>query len=211
MTPVQTTGFDGATIAFLLAHGAGAPMDSAFLNALAEALAAVAVQTTRFEFAFMAARRTHAIKRPPTKIDRLAEEYVAQISNWPSPPHAKRVIGGKSMGGRVASLIADTLYAEAKISGLICLGYPFHPAGQPGRLRTAHLTTLLCPTLIIQGDRDPLGNRTDVESYTLSPVINMVWLHDGDHDFKPRKLSGTTQAAHITTAAAAISAFAASL
>jgi uncharacterized protein len=211
MTPILTTGPEDAAIAMLLAHGAGAPMDSAFLNALAEALGAVAVQTTRFEFAYMAARRTHAIKRPPTKIDRLGEEYDAQISNWATPPHAKRVIGGKSMGGRVASLIADALYAEAKISGLICLAYPFHPAGQPDKLRTAHLTTLSCPTLIIQGDRDPLGNRTDVENYTLSPVIKVVWLPDGDHDFKPRKSSGTTQAAHLATAAAAISAFASSV
>lgn len=111
------------------------------------------------------------------------------------------------MGGRAASLIADPLYAEAKIGGLVCLGYPFHPPGKPDNLRTVHFTKLSCPTLIIQGDRDPLGSRAEVATYDLSPAIQVVWLPDGDHDFKPRKSSAHTQASHIATAVDAILAF----
>lgn len=116
-------------------------------------------------------------------------------------------IGGKSMGGRIASMIADEMFAEGTTGGLVCLGYPFHPAGKPGSLRVAHLTGMVCPTLIVQGTRDALGSREDVAGYALSPAIRVEWLDDGDHDFKARKLSGFTQADHIAAAAAFIGRF----
>jgi hypothetical protein len=110
------------------------------------------------------------------------------------------IIGGKSMGGRIASLIAD----EAEVAGLVCLGYPFHPAGKPDKLRVEHLKTVETPMLIVQGERDALGNKDDVASYDLSDNIQFHWLPDGDHSFKPRKLSGRSQtdnwneAIHVT-------------
>ena len=113
------------------------------------------------------------------------------------------VIGGKSMGGRIASMLADDVDAH----GLVCLGYPFHPPGKPEKLRTAHLLGLQTPTLIVQGTRDPFGKREEVEGYGLSAAIRLVWLSDGDHSFKPRKSSGRTEEQNLGEAIAAISEF----
>ena len=113
------------------------------------------------------------------------------------------VIGGKSMGGRMASLIAD----EAGVAGLVCLGYPFHPPGRPEKTRTAHLESLRTPALIVQGTRDTLGNREDVGRYTLSDAIGLTWLEDGDHSFKPRKASGLTEAENWAAGIAAVADF----
>jgi predicted alpha/beta-hydrolase family hydrolase len=124
------------------------------------------------------------------------------------PPGQTLLIGGKSMGGRVASLCADTLHAERKIAGLVCLGYPFHPPGKPENLRTAHLQTLRCPALIVQGERDPFGGRSEVEGYGLAPSIDVVWIGDGDHDLGPRGGSGFTRAGNLAAAADAVAAFA---
>jgi hypothetical protein len=102
--------------------------------------------------------------------------------------HEHLVIGGKSMGGRIASMMAD----DARVKGLVCLGYPFHPPGKPGRMRVAHLQRLQTPALILQGTRDPFGTSEDVETYPLSKKIHIHWIEDGDHSFKPRARSGRT-------------------
>ena len=94
------------------------------------------------------------------------------------------------MGGRVASMVADDLFASGAIAGLLCLGYPFHPLGRPERPRTRHLETLRTPTLICQGTRDPMGSRAEVETYALSKAIELRWVEEGDHDLKPRKGPG---------------------
>ena len=120
-------------------------------------------------------------------------------------------IGGKSLGGRVASLVADELRDEGAIAGLVCLGYPFHPPAKPENLRTAHLETLRCPTLIVQGERDPFGSRAEVESYPLSPAIRFVWAGDGDHDLGPRGGSGFTRKGNLALAADAVAEFTAVL
>ena len=115
--------------------------------------------------------------------------------------------GGKSMGGRVASMIADQLQATGRIAGLLCLGYPFHPVGKPDQRRTAHLADLRTPTLIVQGTRDPFGTRAEVASYQLSKSIDILWLEDGDHSFKPRRASGFTAAQHLEAATSAVAEF----
>lgn len=177
-----------------------------------ELLAARDIATTAFEFAYMAARRTSGSKRPPPKAEALTAEYRDAVNALTkNRKMAKPVIGGKSLGGRVASLIADELYAEGKISGLLCLGYPFHPPHMPEKLRTAHLETLKCPALIIQGERDPFGNRAEVEALPLSKSIQLVWMNDGDHDFGPRGRSGFTRKGNLAEAADAVAAFLASL
>jgi predicted alpha/beta-hydrolase family hydrolase len=99
------------------------------------------------------------------------------------------VIGGKSMGGRIASLVADA----AGVAGLICLGYPFHPVGKPDHLRVEHLQKIKTPTLIVQGERDPFGGQEEVAAYKLSPAIRLAWAEDGDHSFKPRRTSGRAE------------------
>lgn len=113
------------------------------------------------------------------------------------------VIGGKSLGGRIASMVAD----EAGARGLVCLGYPFHPPGQPDRLRTAHLRELRTSTLIVQGTRDPFGGPGEVGGYGLSPRIRLLWLEDGDHSFKPRASSGRTERQNLEAAVAAVAGF----
>lgn len=201
--------FDGPTeakVTVLLAHGAGAPMDSASMTSAAKALAAEGLRVARFEFGYMAARRTGE-RKPPPKAESVMPEYVAAIEALGAK--GKLIIGGKSMGGRVASMLADELHAAGRIAGLLCLGYPFHPMGKPAQLRTAHLAGMTCPALIVQGTRDIMGSREEVAGYTLSPAIEILWLEDGDHDLKPRKgISGISAADHMKTMAAAVKAFA---
>ncbi|MFL5016903.1 MAG: alpha/beta family hydrolase [Rhizobium sp.] len=196
-----------AHFTILLAHGAGAPMDSASMTAAANALAGVGFRVARFEFAYMAARRTSEGRKPPPRAETLNPEYEAAIAELGAS--GPLIIGGKSMGGRVASMIADGLHRRGKIAGLLCLGYPFHPPGQPGKLRTGHLTGLTTPALICQGTRDEFGTRDEVSGYDLSDRIEILWLEDGDHDLKPRKsISGFSSADHLATMAKAAKAWA---
>jgi predicted alpha/beta-hydrolase family hydrolase len=199
-------GPDNPIATVLLAHGAGAPMDCGPLDAAAEALARVGFRVARFEFAYMAARRSGA-RKPPPKAESLKGEYRAAVEALAAP--APLIIGGKSMGGRVASMVPDTLYGEGRIAGLFCLGYPFHPPAKPDQLRTAHLAGLKTPALICQGTRDPFGTREEVAGYDLADSIEILWLEDGDHDLKPRKrISGFSAADHLATMAEAAAAWA---
>ncbi|MEP0942779.1 MAG: alpha/beta family hydrolase [Rhizobiaceae bacterium] len=188
----------------LLAHGAGAPMDSAAMEAITDALVGQSIKVARFEFSYMAARRTEGGRKPPPRAERLLPEYLESIKalNCVGP----LVIGGKSMGGRVATMVADECHEHGQINGVLCLGYPFHPPNKLTNLRTAHLAELNTPTLIVQGARDPFGTQEEVLEYDLSPSIELEWLPDGDHDLKPRKrVTGLTQADHITTMARLVS------
>ena len=191
--------FDGpsdAKVTILLAHGAGVPMDTASMSAFAQALAFAGLRVARFEFDYMAARRVSAARRPPPLAEKLMAEYCHAVDELKAS--GPLIIGGKSMGGRVASMVADELFVAKRISGLLCLGYPFHPTGKPQQLRTAHLANLKAPTLIVQGTRDPFGTRDEVESYDLAGTIELLWLEDGDHDLKPRKsISGLSLADHM--------------
>ena len=202
--------FDGpgqAKHTILLAHGAGAPMDSPSLTATAKALAGAGFRVARFEFDYMEGRRMEAGRKPPPLAEKLNPEYIAAVDALGAK--GPLIIGGKSMGGRVASMVADDLLASARISGLLCLGYPFHPPGKPNQVRTKHLVDLNTPTLVVQGARDVFGTRADVSAYTLSPAIEILWLEDGDHDLKPRKsISGFSSADHLKTMADAVSIWA---
>lgn len=184
----------------ILAHGAGAPMDSPFMARVAKGLAAEEIRVVRFEFAYMAARRKGE-RRPPDRPPLLRKRWLDVIESVGG--REGLVIGGKSMGGRIASLVAD----EAGVAGLVCLGYPFHPIGKPETLRTAHLATLRTPALFLQGTRDAMGSRDDVAGYELSPAIRMHWLEGGDHSFKPPKGSGRTEAQNVAEAVAVAAAF----
>jgi uncharacterized protein len=210
MNDFLTQGPEDATCHLVLAHGAGAPMTSPFMETMTRALTDRGLLVSRFEFAYMAARRTSGKRRPPPKAELLVGEYektVEKLSRGLAPGQ-RLLIGGKSMGGRVASLCAQTLFTQGEIVGLVCLGYPFHPPGMPERLRTAHLADLSCPALIVQGDRDPFGSRHEVASYPLAPAISLHWANDGDHDFGPRGASGFTRAGNLAAAADAVAAFA---
>lgn len=205
--------FDGpaeAPATVLLGHGAGAPMDSPAMTALAQALASAGLEVVRFEFDYMARRRSGGRRSLPPRAEALVPEHLAAVEAL--GPRRRLIVGGKSMGGRVASLSADALHAEGRAAGLLCFGYPFHPRGRPGRLRTAHLEALKIPTLICQGERDPLGSVEEAAGYALSETIEILWLRDGDHDLKPRRsVTGLTLADHLATAAEAAAAWAARL
>jgi predicted alpha/beta-hydrolase family hydrolase len=186
----------------LLAHGSGIGMTSPFMTTVAEGLAEQGINVVRFEFAYMAQRRTGGAKRPPPKVELLQAEYHAALAALMAEQDitGPLVIGGKSLGGRVASLIAEDLYAAGKISGVLCLGYPFHPQGKPEVLRTAHLQDMKTPALICQGTRDPFGTSIEVAGYALSDQITLTWFEDGDHDLKPRvRVSGLDHATHLAT------------
>lgn len=201
--------FDGpedARVTILLAHGAGAPMDSASMNATTKALTEQGFRVARFEFGYMASRRTEAGRKPPPRADKVMPEYLAAVDDLAA--NGPLVIGGKSMGGRVASMVADSLFAAGRIKGLLCLGYPFHPPGKPDQLRTAHLIDLKTPTLICQGTRDEFGLPEEIRGYGLSPAIDLLFLEDGDHDLKPRKaISGFSAADHLKTVASSVEAW----
>jgi predicted alpha/beta-hydrolase family hydrolase len=192
--------YDGppaATTTILLAHGAGGAMDAPALTSIAQAFATAGFRIARFEFDYMSARRTGA-RKPPPRADKLQGEYRDAVDDLAAG--GQLIIGGKSMGGRVASMVADELFAADRIRGLLCLGYPFHAPGKPDQPRTQHLASLKTPTLIVQGTRDPFGTRAEVLSYTLSPAIELLWLEDGDHDLKPRKrVSGFSVEDHLRT------------
>lgn len=207
MTELLHSGPDTGPL-LLLAHGAGAGMETPFMTAITALLSERGVATGRFEFAYMAARRSGGKRRPPPRAETLVDEYrtaaAAARSQWP-----KRTlfVGGKSMGGRVASYIADELHVADGCRGLVCLGYPFHPPGKPDQLRTAHLLALECPAIIVQGERDPFGTRTEVAGMSLSRAIAFHWAGDGDHDLGPRGGSGFTRKGNLAAAADAVAAW----
>lgn len=176
-------------------------MDSPFMNTMARGLAEQGVRVARFEFPYMRHRREGRGNRPPDREPVLLQAWRDAVEALGGGDRV--VIGGKSMGGRMASLVAD----EIGVRGLVCLGYPFHPPGKPETLRVKHLEALRTPTLIVQGTRDALGTRGEVEGYTLSPAIRLVWLEDGDHSFKPRVSSGHTEKGHLESAVEAVAGF----
>ena len=194
-TPRLFDGPDNAPATVLLAHGAGAPMDSPFMAAIATGLAERGWRALRFEFPSMARQRSSGRRPGPDRLPVLQDTFrrlvLQEAEAWPGRP---LFLGGKSMGGRGASLLVDELTAAAEVRGCLCLGYPFHPPGRPLQLRTEHLATLRTPTLILQGERDTFGKREEVESYTLSPQVQLQWIPAGDHSFKPTRASGRTEA-----------------
>jgi predicted alpha/beta-hydrolase family hydrolase len=189
-----------APLTLALAHGAGAPMDHPFMETIAAGIADAGFRVARFEFPYMAKRREDGKKRPPDGEPALRatlEEVVQTLGA------DRLVIGGKSMGGRIASMTAD----EGRVRGLVCLGYPFHAPGRPERVRADHLKAIKTPTLIVQGERDPFGTREDIAGYALGRKVKVRFLGDGEHSFKPRKKSGRCEEQNLAEAVEVVTAF----
>ncbi len=182
-------------------------MDSNFMNAMAQLIAGHDVRVLRFEFPYMAERRVTGKRRPPPRAETLMDYFAGIIGEAPAPPGAALFIGGKSMGGRIASLVAQAEHDAGRVAGLICLGYPFHPPGKPDRLRTDHLIGSTVPALICQGERDPFGTKEEVPGYGLPAATRVHWAPDGNHDLSPRKASGRTAEDNWTDCAATIGGF----
>ena len=196
----------GCRARLLLAHGAGAGMHSEFIAQMAEMLADHAIRVARFEFPYMQLARASGRRRPPDPAVRLLQHWRAVLASLQADEPGAWALGGKSMGGRMASLLAAAEGAPA----LVCLGYPFHPVGRPEQLRTEHLRLIAVPTLIIQGERDAFGWRQEVVGYQLSEHVQLHWLAAADHDFRPLKSSGHCWQQHMQEAAARVADFLAS-
>ena len=176
-------------------------MDSPFMAQMAAALASRGLRVVRFDFPYMRRARLTGGRGRPDSTEALCRSWVEVIGQLGGGRDL--VIGGKSMGGRIASMVADA----QEVQGLVCLGYPFHPTGQPERLRTAHLRELHTPCLIVQGSRDSFGSREEIAGYALSKAIELLFLEDGDHSFKPRRSSGFSPEEHFQRAVEAVAAF----
>ncbi|MBT4906290.1 MAG: alpha/beta hydrolase [Rhodospirillaceae bacterium] len=191
---------------FLFTHGAGAPMDTLFMDAIADGLSAADIQVIRFEFPYMAKRRDDGKRRGPDRMPVLLETWRTTLAGL-APLDVPTLIGGKSMGGRAAATFAGEPDGAGLIDGVICLGYPFHPPAKPEKTRLEPLQAAQRPTLVVQGERDRFGTSQDVDSYALKPPVEIVWIPDGDHSFVPRKSSGRTEDENIQLAVRLVTAF----
>ncbi|WP_198149745.1 alpha/beta family hydrolase [Colwellia sp. MT41] len=192
----------------IFAHGAGADMSHEFMAEIVRLLNNAAINVVRFNFPFMDKRALTGIKYPPDRMPKLLVCYQAVIEHVLAQQKSQALplfIGGKSMGSRAAaSLVADPEVLKAnllsEISAVFCLGYPFHPAKKPEKLRLEPLFTASKTILIVQGERDALGTKEEIISYQLPEHCTCVFLPDGDHSLKPRVKSGYTYQGHMQRA-----------
>ena len=195
-------GTANARTRLILAHGSGSDMNSMFMNKVAREISShIRIEggfsVVRFNFPYMDSIIKSGKKRPPDRADKLIECYTNIVTQQIEDGAQSLFIGGKSMGGRIASMMCDS---EPMIKGLVCLGYPFHPPAKPDKLRTEHLYKLQTPCLICQGERDIFGNKKEVPGYKLPDNFRIHWVNDGDHSFVPRKNSAITEAENINQA-----------
>ncbi|WP_218642687.1 alpha/beta family hydrolase [Colwellia sp. UCD-KL20] len=183
---------------FIFAHGAGADKSHNFMESFALKLNEKNINVVRFNFPYMDKRLLDGKKYPPNRIPLLEDSYLLLLEKYIKNTSIPLFIGGKSMGGRVAATLSKQLLEHVK--GTICIGYPFHPQKKPENLRLAPLQETVLPILILQGDRDALGNKEEIENYALSDLCEVVYFVDGDHDLKPRVKSGYTHQQHLKTA-----------
>lgn len=174
----------------IFAHGAGAGMHSAFMEKMALKLAEIGLEVVRFDFPYMQKISLEGKRRPPDRMPTLLAFFQQVIEEYSDD--LPLYLAGKSMGGRVASM----LMADSKVSACFVFGYPFHPQGKPDKLRTEHLAEIDKPLHIFQGTRDKMGSLSEVTEYNLTSSVVLHWMSDGDHDLKPRKSSGFTQEDH---------------
>lgn len=185
---------------FVFAHGAGAGMDHEFMQSVAKGLAFKGIRVIRFNFPYMIKRAEDGKRRPPDRAPKLLEAYQEVIEQIDAQ---QLVIGGKSMGGRMASHLSE----HEKVSGVACLGFPFHPPGKPDKYKGEHLAELSKACLILQGERDTFGKREEFPAFNLSDSVSVEFIPDGDHSFKPRKSSGHTEQQNIALAVEKLAKF----
>ena len=187
-----------AGVSLILGHGAGAGQSSASMVNFATALASRGIETITFNFAY-----TEAGRRVPDRNDRLEAAWRRVIAAYRGGEFGARAprlaIGGKSMGGRIASQVAAGTDEAAGngIAGLVFLGYPLHPPGRPDKLRSVHLPRIRAPMLFVQGSRDTFGTPEELAPIlkTLQAPVELCVVEDGDHSFKVRKTAPLSQPA----------------
>ena len=185
---------------FVFAHGAGAGMDHEFMQSVAKGLAFKGIRVIRFNFPYMIKRAEDGKRRPPDRAPKLLDAYQEVIEQVDAQ---QLVIGGKSMGGRMASHLSE----HQKVAGVACLGFPFHPPGKPENYKGEHLAELSKACLILQGERDTFGKREEFPAFNLSDSVSVEFIPDGDHSFKPRKSSGHTEQQNIALAVDKLATF----
>ncbi|NVK34085.1 MAG: alpha/beta hydrolase [Rhodobacteraceae bacterium] len=211
MTDLLWTHADAPKATLLLAHGAGTAMDSTFMEKIANHLASNDVSVVRFEFAYMAGRRTGGSKRPPPKAEKLIGEFQTALQAILQTCEGPVLIGGKSMGGRVAAMLAGGASLPARAKGVVCLGYPFHKVSKEvtdSDWRLEPLEESKRPVLILQGERDQFGSQAELAGMSLPETVTVSYLEDGNHDFGPRGRSPATLDGNIENAAKLIAEFA---
>ena len=202
MDAIQIHNADAPVARIILAHGAGAGMQHEFMQRMATLLNGFNIDVVLFNFPYMQTMVATGKRRPPNRAEQLLGHFSEVVNHVNDLSKETKVlptfIGGKSMGGRMATMLLDD---EDSVLGALIFGYPFHPPGKPDTLRIEHLKALKKPTLIIQGERDTFGTQLEVSQYALSPAIQLAFLPDGDHSFKPRKKSGYSFSEHCESAA----------
>jgi len=197
----------GADRAVLLAHGAGADMHAAALTTVADALAAAKIPSLRFNFPYKAAGR-RSPDRPPV-LEAALRDAAQELAARAKVPADRLVLGGRSMGGRIGSMVA----AQDGALGVVLLGYPLHPPGRTDQLRVEHFPRLTMPVLFVSGTRDAFGTPDELQQHarTIKGRVSFHWIDTGDHGFKPLKSSGSTLEAALAGVAEAVVDFVAGL
>ena len=180
----------------IFTHGAGANMSSEFMNKMAKGLSLAGISVIRFNLPYMRANAIDGKRRPPDRAPKLLKDFNLHIEAIKAEYAPKRIVlMGKSMGGRMAAIVAE----QTAVDGVICLGYPFIPL-KGGEPRLAPIELCQAPLCVIQGERDKFGGKELVESWPVMQKTQRHWLTDGDHSFVPRKSSGTTEEANLDAA-----------
>lgn len=204
MIDVLREGAVDAPVRILLAHGAGAGMEHTFLAELSRLLAGPEIEVVRFNFPYMTKRAQDGKRRPPDRQPLLLEHWRQMVREF---AHPRLFLAGKSMGGRMAAELYHDGGDAMNAAGLLILGYPFHPPAKPDRWRGDVLKQIKVPTLLLQGERDTFGSRAELAEFPFSPNVSVHWLTDGDHGFKPRKVSGVSEQENMQYAADTIKYF----
>ena len=187
--PAATANRAGVTL--ILGHGAGADQTSGFMVDFATALAERGIDIVTFNFLYSEHRRR--IPDPNARLESCWRAVIETVRSRITSSAGKPAIGGKSVGGRIASQVA--VDGAGDLAGLVFLGYPLHPPGRPDRLRSAHLRDVKAPMLFVQGSRDAFGTPAELEPIIsqFEPTADLFVVEGGDHSFKVPKSAGVKQ------------------
>lgn len=185
-----------AGLTVLLGHGAGANQLSGFMRMFARGLAERGLDVMTFNFIYMEQGRSVPDQKP--KLESCFRAVIEAIAKHRKLKTNRLIVGGKSMGGRIASQVVAAREEEPlamDVSGLVFLGYPLHPPGNPAKLRVEHLEHIKRPMLFVQGTRDALGTPDEIQPFVknLRPAAKIYAIEGGDHSFKAPKKFGVEQ------------------
>ena len=180
-----------AGVTLILGHGAGAGQTSDFIVSFAGGLAARGIDTITFNFLY--SEQGRRLPDPNDRLEACWRAVIEAVRERIVSSNDRLAIGGKSMGGRIASQVAAA--GVAGLAGLVFLGYPLHPPGRPDRLRAQHLSAIKAPMLFVQGSRDAFGTPDELRPIvtSLRPPADFYVVEGGDHSFKVRKGAGVVQ------------------